>query len=219
MPKKLVILGTNGNCIDMLDMIESINSHNGRTVYECIGFLDDNPSLHGKTVCGIKILGQLTRAGEFGTCSFVNGIGSPSNYIHKDEIISKTGLSQEKFETLIHPSVTVSRTALVGMGAVVFENVSINSNVRIGSHVIILPNSIVSHNVVIGDYTCIAGGVCISGGTKVGRQCYLGSNCSIIGNIAIGDFSLVGMGSVVLDNVREKSVVVGNPAKVIRYVK
>lgn len=219
MPKKIVILGTNGNCVDMLDTIASINTHNGRTVYECIGFLDDNPSLHGKTLCDVKILGPLAMAGELGGCYFVNGIGSPTNYIHKDAIISKTGVPLDRFETIIHPSVKVSKTAQIGKGTVVFENAAITSNVRIGNHVIILPNSVISHDVVIDDYTCITGGVCISGGTHIGRQCYLGTNCSIIGGITVGDFSLIGMGSVVLDNVAENSVVVGNPAKFIRQAR
>jgi sugar O-acyltransferase (sialic acid O-acetyltransferase NeuD family) len=219
MQKEIVILGTNGNCVDMLDTIASINAYNGSTVYECIGFLDDNPSLQGKNLYDLKILGPLSMAGELGGCFFVNGIGSPTNYIHKDKIISKTGVPLDRFETLIHPSVKVSKSAKIGRGTVVFENAAITSNVRIGNHVIILPNSVISHDVVVDDYTCITGGVCISGATHIGRQCYLGTNCSIIGGIKVGDFSLVGMGSVVLDNIAENSVVVGNPARFIRQAR
>ncbi len=219
MTKKLVILGTNGNCIDMLDALNAINMQAGHTEYECAGFLDDNPALHGNTLCGIKILGPLTMASELGDCWFVNGIGSPSNFMHKDAIIAKTCVPLDRFVTLVHPSVRVSSTATIGQGTVVFENVAITSNVKIGNHVIILPNSVISHDVVIDDYTCITGGVCISGGTKVGRQCYMGTNCSIIGGIRIGDFCQIGMGSVVLGNVADNSVVVGNPARFLRYVR
>lgn len=217
MTKEIVILGTNGNCVDIFETIESINAQAGRRVYECRGFLDDNLSMHGQTLCGVKILGPLAKAGEYRDCYFVNGIGSPTNYIHKADIIAKTDIPLERFVTLVHPTAAVSKTAQLGRGSVVFENVSITSHVRIGNHVIILPNAVLSHNVVIDDYTCITGGVCISGGTRVGRQCYLGTNSSIIGNITIGDFSLIGMGSVVLDGVAENSVVAGNPARLIRH--
>jgi sugar O-acyltransferase (sialic acid O-acetyltransferase NeuD family) len=215
--KKIVILGTGGNSIDILDTINDINLQNSSRVYECIGFLDDNQSLWGKILYGVKVLGPLSNACELKTCCFVNGIGAPSNFWKKDSIISKTGVSQEKFETIVHPSAAVSRTAQIGRGTVIFQNVTITSNVKIGDHVIILPNAVISHDDIIGDYTCITGGVCISGGVNIGRLCYLGTNSAIIGNIQIGDYSLVGMGSVLLESVPQNSVVVGNPAKFLRH--
>src|SRR5262245_2576614 len=115
--KKIVILGTGGNSIDILDAINDINLQNSSRVYECIGFLDDNQSLWGKILCGVKVLGPLSNARELKACCFVNGIGAPSNFWKKDSIISKTGVPQEKFETIIHPSAAISRTAHVGRGA------------------------------------------------------------------------------------------------------
>lgn len=215
--KKIVILGTGGNSIDILDTINDINLQNSTCVYECIGFLDDNESVWGKTLYGVKVLGPLCSASKLKNCCFVNGIGAPSNFWQKDAIISKTGVDPEKFETIVHPSAAISRTARIGRGTVIFQNVTITSNVQIGDHVMILPNAVVSHDDIIGDYACITGGVCISGGVNVGRLCYLGTNSTIIGNIQIGDYSLVGMGSVLLESVPKNSVVVGNPAKFLRH--
>jgi len=219
MTKKIVILGTNGNCVDMLDLIDSINTQAGRTVYECIGFLDDNPTLHGKTRCGVKVLGPLSMAADLEGCRFVNGIGSPGNFFIKEQIIGKANVGDEHFESLVHPRAVISKRARIGTGAVVFENVAVTSNVTIGRHVIILPNTVVSHDVEVGDYTCITGGVCISGGTRIGRSCYLGTNSTIIGDVEIGDCSLIGMGSVVLESVGPDHIVVGNPARYLRDIR
>lgn len=219
MPQEIVILGTGGNCVDIFETIESINTHRGQRIYECRGFLDDNPSLHGETLCGREILGPLTRARDLTGCCFVNGIGSPTNYVRKDAIIARAGVSPERFATLIHPTASVSRSAEIGRGTVIFEHVAITSNARIGHHVIILPGAVISHDVQIGDYTCITGGVCISGGARIGSRCYLGTNSTIIGDIAIGDYSLIGMGSVVLESVEENSVVAGNPARFLRHAR
>ena len=216
--KKVVILGTGGNSIDILDTINDINSQTLRDVYECIGFLDDNQSIWGNFIHGVKVLGPLVYAKELKNCYFVNGIGSPSNFWKKESIILKTSIPVENFETIIHPSASISKMARIGSGTVVFQNVTITSNVHIGNHVIILPNSVISHDDVIDDYTCITGGVCISGGVKVGKSCYLGSNSTIIGNIEIGNCCLIGMGSVVLENVAHNSVLVGNPARFLRYI-
>ena len=214
--EKLIILGTGGNCIDILDTINDINENNGQTIYKCIGFLDDNQEYWGKTHHGIEVLGSLNSASKYNECLFVNGIGSPYNFWKKKDIILKTQIPLEKFATIIHPSASVSKMAKLGHGTVVLQNVTIASNVTIGKHVIVLPNSVISHDDSIGDYTCITGGVCISGGVTIGTSCYLGANSSIIDNIAIGDFCLVGMGSVVIDPVEENSVVIGNPAKILR---
>lgn len=77
----------------------------------------------------------------------------------------------------------------------------------------------INHDDIIGDYTCITGGVCISGGVTIGKSCYLGTNCSVKENLEIGNYSMIGMGSVVLNNVSENSVIVGNPARVIMINK
>jgi sugar O-acyltransferase (sialic acid O-acetyltransferase NeuD family) len=216
MPKKIIILGTGGNCIDILDTINTINASGRIGSYECVGFLDDNQQNWGKEYFGVPVLGPLNSAQKYSDHFFVNGIGSQSNFWKKGSIIAKTTIPDERFETIIHPSASVSSMARLGNGTVVFQNVTITSNVKIGKHVIILPNSVLSHDDIIGDYTCITGGVCISGGVTVGHSCYLGTNSAIIGNVNIGNYCLIGMGSVVLDSVDDNLVVVGNPARFLR---
>jgi len=208
--KEIIILGTNGNCIDILDTINEINSISPK--YKCLGFLDDNPDNLGKEYYGIKVIGPLSQATIFNDAYFVNGISSSHNFWNKKSIIQKTMIPLERFETIIHPTASVSKLSQIGFGTVILQNVTIASNVKIGNHVIILPNSIISHDDIIGDFTCITGGVCVSGGVTIGESCYLGTNCSIIGDIHIGDYSLIGMGSNVIKSVRENSVMIGNPA-------
>jgi len=79
-------------------------------------------------------------------------------------------------------------------------------------------------------------GVIISPGVKLGEYCVIGQNTTlgeknngtpnigngviihaqsiILGDITIGEFSVIGAGSVVLDNVPSYSLVFGSPAKV-----
>ena len=216
MTKDIIILGTGGNCIDILDTINDINDSKQSDIYRCIGFLDDNELKQDQEYHGVKVLGPLASANEYEDCIFVNGIGSTHNFWNKQNIISKTGIADDKFETIVHPTASVSRLCELGRGTVVFQNVTITSNVQIGNHVIVLPNSIISHDGIIGSYTCIAGGACISGFVEVGESCYIGTNATIRNNVKIGKYSLIGMGSVVLQDVPENTVVVGNPAKVIR---
>jgi sugar O-acyltransferase (sialic acid O-acetyltransferase NeuD family) len=216
MTKKIIILGTGGNCVDILDTINEINDFKRNNPYECVGFLDDDDRKWGEELYGVKVLGPLQAARKQEDCFFVNGIGSTSNFWRKQQIISKAGIPLERFETIIHPTASVSRMSQLGWGTVILQNVTIASNVKIGNHVIVLPNSVVSHDDIVDDYTCVAGGVCISGNVEIGQSCYLGTNSAIVSDVKIGSYCLIGMGSVVLTDVPDNAVMVGNPARFLR---
>jgi sugar O-acyltransferase (sialic acid O-acetyltransferase NeuD family) len=219
-PRKIIILGATGGCVDILDAINDVNASRPAPKYECVGFLDDNPSLWGKSVLGTKVLGPFNSAGEYlPECSFVTGIGSPLNFWNKAAVISTLNLPRESFETIVHPTASVSSSAEIGVGSVIYQHVAVTTNARIGDHVLILPNTVISHDDVIGDCSIITGGVCVSGAVSIGRSCYVGTGSVIRQDITIGDCCLIGMGSVVLDDVPENSVVVGNPARFLKRVR
>jgi sugar O-acyltransferase (sialic acid O-acetyltransferase NeuD family) len=216
--KDIIIIGTGGNCVDILDAILTRNEAASSPICRIRGFLDDDPNSWGRALEGYPVLGPLLQATQYPDCFFVNGIGSFRNYWRKPAIIGSTKLPLDRFETVVHPAANVSRFASVGSGTVVLQNATINSRARIGNHVIILPHAVVSHDVVIGDYSCLASAACLAGNVRVGIACYLGANCSVANGLQLGDGSLVGMGAVVLEDVPEVTVVVGNPARAIRSV-
>jgi sugar O-acyltransferase (sialic acid O-acetyltransferase NeuD family) len=214
--KQLIILGAGGNSVDILDAVNETNAHSKLPRYECIGFLDDDQQRWGQEIWGVQVLGPLESATNYPDAYFVNSIGSERNFRQKAAIIAKTGLPPERFETIVHPTASVSRMAALGKGVVVLQHVTISNQVSIGNHVIILPNSVISHDVVIGDYSCITGGVCISGMATIEKDCYLGTNSSIIGNVKLETGCIIGMGAVIRHDVPANAVMVGNPARLLR---
>ena len=209
-PKKIIVLGTGGNSIDILDTINEINLIEKK--YECIGFLDDDVSKRSNQIHGVDIIGQITDAKFFKDAYFINGIGNSSNFYSKKIIIAKSSIRPDKFETIIHPSSSISKFSKIGKGSVIFQNVVICSNVEIGVHVAILPNTVISHDAMINHYSTIAGGVCISGSSEIGESSYIGTNSSIKEHVRVGKNCLIGMNSNVLENTRDNSVYYGNPA-------
>jgi UDP-2-acetamido-3-amino-2,3-dideoxy-glucuronate N-acetyltransferase len=51
---------------------------------------------------------------------------------------------------------------------------------------------------------------------KVGAS--LGANCTVLPGITIGEYALVGAGSVVTHDVPDYAIVAGNPSKIIRFI-
>ena len=217
--RKLILLGASKNSVEILDLLEALERVPGGQRYECVGILDDNASLWGTMLAGTPILGPLTSARDYDDVCFLNGIGSPASFWRKDALITSSAIPLERFTTLVHPAAHLSRSAVVGAGAAIFQNATLGSNVRIGKHVLVCPNALLSHDCTVGDFTCIAGGASMAGGVHVGRKCYVGMGSVIRENVKIGDGSLVGLGSVVVRDVLDNSIVFGNPARFHKPVR
>jgi acetyltransferase-like isoleucine patch superfamily enzyme len=52
--------------------------------------------------------------------------------------------------------------------------------------------------------------------TFIGSNCFIGARSIILAGIRIGDHCVVGAGSVVIADVPSNSIVVGNPARIVR---
>ncbi|PHS68275.1 MAG: capsule biosynthesis protein CapJ [Flavobacterium sp.] len=50
---------------------------------------------------------------------------------------------------------------------------------------------------------------------KIGKNVWLGSNCVVLPEVSIGDYSILGAGSVVTKSIESYTISVGNPAKVV----
>jgi len=74
----------------------------------------------------------------------------------------------------------------------------------------------VGHNCRIGAGTLIMASSVICGGAVVGSGCWLAPNTTVKEKVRVGDRAYTGLGSVIIEDVPDNVVVVGNPAKVLR---
>lgn len=54
---------------------------------------------------------------------------------------------------------------------------------------------------------------------KIGANCWLGGGVIVLPGVKIGEGTTIGAGSVVTKNIPSNCVAVGNPCKVLRYIK
>lgn len=71
----------------------------------------------------------------------------------------------------------------------------------------------IAHNVFVDSHAFVIACAEISGGVKVGARAWIAPNASVMNQVTIGEDAIVGLGGVVLKNVADRAVVVGNPAK------
>lgn len=206
----LILLGAGGNVNDVLDIVDVVNE--GATKINIVGLLDDN-RVPGSEHLGLEVLGRLADCADFPGARFISTIHNERVHRLHPKIMARLSLAHDRFITLIDPRAGVSRRAEVGRGVYICFGASVAGGVVVGDHVSIGPNVTVGHDCQIEPHAVLAPGALLGGAVTVGSACYIGSGASIRPEVHLGRESLIGLGAVVVRDVPDGYVVVGNPAR------
>lgn len=204
MPRDLLILGRGVHSMEMVEIVERINQV--MPAWNLLGYLSPDEAQIGTIRNGYPVLGSPETLQDYPAACVV-----PDN-----EWPRSISLPRERLVSLIDPSVSLSRTAQIGVGCVIYPHCFVGVNARIGDYVFCLSGSCINHDDVVEDRVIIASGVTLAGSVHVEAGCYLGQSCTVRENLRIGRGSTIGMGAVVIRDVPLGCILVGNPGRPLR---
>jgi acetyltransferase-like isoleucine patch superfamily enzyme len=115
----------------------------------------------------------------------------------------------------VQKNATIGKRCKISSHTFVCEGVTIEDNVFVG-HGVVFINDMYPRATTDGHLQTEADWKVDRTVVKQGAS--IGSGCTILANLTIGENALVGAGSVVTKDVPANTIVVGNPAKVVREV-
>jgi acetyltransferase EpsM len=209
--RRLVFVGGGEHALVVLDAAHL------QTGWDVVGFIDPRPSPElqhrGIVWWGDDDAGTARLSNE----SVLLTVGGPASIAVRRALAKRYSAPLRcEWATVIHPSATVAGDVAIGAGTAILAQAVVNPGARIGAHAIINTGVIVEHNVELGTNVQVGPGAVIGGGVTVGDDTFIGIGASLRDHIRIGTRAVVGMGSVVIDDVPDDTVVAGAPASPLR---
>lgn len=201
----IYILGANGHGRIVLSTMRS----NG---INALGYYDDDPELAGGIISGLRVLGQIEDFGKVAGGQGIIGIGDCR--IRRLVASKFPGIA---WAVAIHTHSWVDPLCVLGPGSVVCAGGVVQVDVQVGAHCIVNTGATVDHDCRIGNFVHICPGVHLGGNVAVGDGSWIGIGSKVIQGITIGKNVMVGAGSTVIRDIPDHAVVIGTPARIVRF--
>lgn len=115
----------------------------------------------------------------------------------------------------INAQVLIENDVIIGDDVTIKSGVQIWDGTRVHDEVFIGPNATLTNDLMPRSKNYPDSFYCIT----IKKGASVGANATLLPGITVGQYAMVGAGAVVTKDVPDFSIVAGNPAKVIRYIK
>ncbi|MGO3182932.1 MAG: acetyltransferase [Aequorivita sp.] len=199
----MILYGASGHCKSVIDVSGSIDNP-----ISCI--FDDDPKIDN--LFGIPVRKFAGNENEIDE-KWIISIGNNKIRRNLSEILDVS------YASVFHKTSSISSRSSVGQGTVVMAQVVINADVKIGEHCIVNSAAVIEHDCVLENFVHVSPNSSLAGEVSLGEGAHVGIGACILQGIKIGKWAVVGAGAVVNKDVPDFAVVVGAPARIIKYSK
>jgi sugar O-acyltransferase (sialic acid O-acetyltransferase NeuD family) len=200
---KIALVGYSGHALVCADVLENMG-------HEIVGYFEQSEKNHNPL--NIPYLGLENDLSELKNKFdvFFNAVGDNNLRKHSFNTLLSKGY---KSLNAIHNSAILSNRIKLETGILVAPGAIINAYAEIDTGTIINSGAIVEHECVLGKFVHIAPNTTLCGNVKVGNGSFIGAGAVVKQGVTIGENCIIGAGSVVLNNINDHSIIIGNPAK------
>ncbi len=184
------------------------------------GFLNDYLFLENDTrfLRGLPVVGRLEDAPKFAQrgYKFVFGIFPIGHGDLREKAWRRMNVSSDRLLTIVHPSAFLSPGVILEPGAIVSPGCFLFCDAKIGRCSFLASGVTVGHDSSIGPFSHIADGAMISSYVNVGKGSDVCLRATILEMLSVGDYSVVGSGSLLTKDAGSNEVLVGVPARLLK---
>ena len=197
---RLIILGAGGFGRELLSWIRFY-----RLPFEFAGFLDNRQ-------VGADIAGTINAHRPRADYWYISALGDSAD---REAVTASIESGGGRFANIVSPYATLASPLPPSAGVVVLGYASIGNDAVINRHALIQGFSVIGHEVTVGAYSTVSSFAFLGGGVRIGTSVTVHPHATVLPRVQVGDFAVVGAGSVVTRNVEPHTTVFGNPAKLL----
>jgi acetyltransferase EpsM len=98
---------------------------------------------------------------------------------------------------------------------VILNGCQTSNQVRIGNHVYINAFGVIGHDATLMDFVTLAPGVHVDGDVTLETGCFIGSGANLLPKVRVGEWSVIGAGSVISKDIAPNTTAIGLSPRVI----
>lgn len=209
---KVIVIGGPGPAVSIGNAIRHASQKFGLNT-EFAGILND--SSVGNMINGIPVIGKLSDAPDFESqgYKFIFTIYKIGGQPHRIQLFKGLGINESSLYTFVHPLAYVAPDAELAPGVAIMPNANISHGTRIGLGTLVMSNAYIGHDTIVGKHCFLSATSCTGSYVTLSDGVWVGFNATIRGRQKLGQYAAVGIGSVVVSDIADEELWIGNPAR------
>jgi sugar O-acyltransferase (sialic acid O-acetyltransferase NeuD family) len=201
--RKLLLVGAGAAAILVLDVVFRCNE------LMPVGILDDDKKLHGKTIFGVPVLGDVNRAADLYKDGVYDEvvISISTALVFRRKVFTELREQGIPFANVIDPSSTVHMNVQMGQGNIILGQCRIGPCTIVGDNNFVSAFANIEHHNRLGSHCTFGPVVSTSGLVEIGSSVKFGTGIFIEPFVKVGDESVIASGAILVAPVPPNSLV------------